>query len=414
MNDALSVWVEGALMGALSTRKGVWQFQYAPAWLANERRFTLSPHFPLREEAFADTSEERPVQWFFDNLLPEGGVRQALARYAGLSERDSFGLLARFGEESAGALTLVPAGEDFPEAGRYEPLSVEGLRELLQTQPEIPLIAAQGQLKMSLAGAQHKLGVRWDGETFWLPMGVASSHILKPDNARPQHYPYCPANEHFCMSLARAVGLPAPETVLLHLPEPVYIVARYDRLADGERVRRLHQIDLCQMLNKWPGYKYEAEGGATFRQAFESATATRQPAVAKGRLLRWLVFNYLVGNSDAHAKNISFLVRSEGLVLAPFYDLLCVKVYGDDTMAMTIGEENRFGWVTQAAWDALAEAIDVRRPFLRRIRVELAKRLPAAAKALLARPEFTAEERRFLERVVGIVEEHAKFVLEKE
>jgi len=242
-----------------------------------------------------------------------------------------------------------------------------------------------------------------------LPVGVASSHILKPDNARPQHYPYCPANEHFCMSLARAVGLPAPETALLHLPEPVYIVTRYDRLADGERVRRLHQIDLCQMLNKWPGYKYEAEGGATFRQAFESATAARQPAVAKGRLLRWLVFNYLVGNSDAHAKNISFLVRSEGLALAPFYDLLCVKVYGDDTMAMTIGEENRFGWVTQAAWDAVAEAIDVRKPFLRRIRVELAKALPEAAKALLARPEFTGEERQFLERVVGIVEKHAKY-----
>jgi len=398
-------------MGDLSAEKGAWRFRYAPAWLANERRFALSPHFPLRGEAFADTSEDRPVQWYFDNLLPEGGVRQALARYAGLSERDSFGLLARFGEESAGALTLLPADEDVPQEGRYEALSVAGLRKLLHAQPEIPLIAAQGKLKMSLAGAQHKLGVRWNGAAFWLPRGVPSSHILKPDNARPQHYPYCPANEHFCMSLARRIGLPVPETALLHLPEPVYIVARYDRVAEGERVRRVHQIDLCQMLNKWPGYKYQAEGGATFRQAFESLTATRQPVVAKDRLLRWLIFNYLVGNSDAHAKNISFLVRPEGLALAPFYDLLCVKVYGDDTMAMTIGEETRFGWVTKAAWDALAEAIDLRKPFLRRIRGELAKALPESAKALLAQPEFTAEERKFLEKVVGIIEEHAKFVL---
>lgn len=83
-------------------------------------------------------------------------------------------------------------------------------------------------------------------------------------------------------------------------------------------------------------------------------------------------------------------------------------------MAMTIGEENRFGRVTGAAWDALAEAIGVRKPFLRCIRVELAKALSGAAEALLARPEFTGEERQFLETVAGIVEQHAKFVLEKE
>ncbi|OGA37752.1 MAG: hypothetical protein A3G24_03560 [Betaproteobacteria bacterium RIFCSPLOWO2_12_FULL_62_13] len=110
-----------------------------------------------------------------------------------------------------------------------------------------------------------------------------------------------------------------------------------------------------------PYQKYEAEGGATFRQAFESLTAARQPAVAQARLLRWLIFNYLAGNSEAHAKNISFLARSDGLVLAPFYDLLCVKVYGDHTMAMTTGEE-----------------------------------------------------RQFLAKVVSVIEEHAKFVLENE
>ncbi len=410
--SALSVWTEGTLIGEVSADRDIWQFQYAPTWLENTRHFAISPQFPLRPEAFVDRSEERPVQWFFDNLLPEGGVRQALARYAGLSERDTFGLLARFGEESAGALTLLPAGEPYSAERRYERLSAEELRRLLRGQPEIPLIAADGRAKMSLAGAQHKLGVRWDGESFWLPRGAASSHILKPDNARPEHYPFCPANEHFCMSLARAAGLQAPNTELLHLPEPVYLVARYDRAIEGEQVRRLHQIDLCQMLGKWPGYKYEGQGGATFREAYQALESTRQPAVSHARLLRWLVFNYLVGNSDAHAKNISFLVRPEGLSLAPFYDLMCVSVYGDDSMAMTIGQENRYGWVTGAAWDALADSLGIRRAFLRRTRLELAKSLPEAARNLAAQNSFSDDERGFLGKVLVVIEEHAKFVEE--
>lgn len=404
---SLFLWGEGIRMGELSMDKGLWKFRYADEWLAHEGRFPLSPHFPLRGEDFSDNSEERPVQWFFDNLLPEGGVRQALARYAGMADRDSFGLLERFGEESAGALTLLPEGKPFPSDARYELISIDELRALLHKQAQIPLIAAAGKAKMSLAGAQHKLPLRWDGESFWLPIGAASSHILKPENARPKDYPFCPANEHFCMALARATGLSAPKTSLLHLPEPVTIVERYDRVILDGQVRRLHQIDLCQALNKWPTYKYESEGGATFREAFESLDGTRQPAAAKNRLLRWFVFNYIVGNSDAHAKNVSFLVRPDGLDIAPFYDLLCAKVYGDDSMAMTIGDEARYGWVTEAAWDALAGSIGIPKTVLRRIRMELAKELPAKAKTLIARPEFNDDERQFLLKVLAIIEDQA-------
>jgi serine/threonine-protein kinase HipA len=413
MNTMLSVWVEGVLLGSLSAEKGVWKFQYDAGWLAHSGRFPLAPAFPLRAGVFEDKAEERPVQWFFDNLLPEGGVRQALARYAGLSERDSFGLLARFGEESAGALTLLPKGSSFPAEDGYAPLSTGELRQYIRDQPEIPLIAAHGKAKMSLAGAQHKLGVRWNGRDFFLPRGgAASSHILKPENARPEHFPFCPANEHFCMTLARTLGLPAPVTTLLHLPEPIYLVARYDRSIDGEHIGRRHQIDLCQLLGKWPGYKYEAEGGATFREAYGAQERVRQPAVARERLLRWLVFNYLIGNSDAHAKNVSFLVAADGIDLAPFYDLLCVKVYGDETMAMAIGDETRFGWVTGSAWDALAESVGIRASLLRRLSTELARSIPPAAKRILTRPEFSDAERQFLGKVVSIIDEHAGFVAE--
>ena len=265
---------------------------------------------------------------------------------------------------------------------------------------------------MSLAGAQHKLPLRWDGTQFWLPQGAPSTHILKPENARPEHYPFCPANEHFCMSLARSIGLSASDTELIHLPEPVYLVSRYDRVTTDRQTRRLHQIDLCQLLNKWPDYKYEAQGGATFREAYLVLAQTRQPAPARPQLLRWLVFNYLIGNSDAHAKNISFLVDARGLALAPFYDLLCAKVYGDDTMAMTLGGETRYGWVTSKAWDEVARDLGLRPAYLRRLRLELAKDLPRAVPEILARPVFTDDERQFLAKVTAIIKEHTRFVLE--
>ncbi len=412
MTDALAVWVESARMGELSTEMGAWRFQYAQPWLAQREPFPLSPHFALRAEPFEDSSEARPVQWFFDNLLPEGGIRQALARFAGLSEQDAFGLLARFGEESAGALTLRPAGASRPPEDSYQPLSIDELRTLIADLPQVPLIAAHGRAKMSLAGAQHKLGVRRVGDAFFLPADAASSHIIKPDNARPERYPFCPANEHFCMALAGEAGLPVSESSLLHLPEPVYLVTRFDRYLEGERVRRIHQIDLCQLLNKWPGYKYESEGGATFAEAFTALEQTRQPAVSRDRLLRWLVFNYLIGNSDAHAKNVAFLVRYPGIVLAPFYDLICVKAYGDDASAMSIAGETRYGWITAKEWDGLAESLRIRKALLRRIRDELSRTVPRAARRIAERPEFSAAEREFLMKVLAVIDEHAGFVRE--
>ena len=411
--STLAVWVEGVLMGELSTAKDVWRFGYADSWLNAPDRFVLSPRFKLERAVVEDSAEERPTQWFFDNLLSEGGVRHALAQYAKLNEHDSFGLLSRFGEESAGALTLLPPSAPFPEHGEYIALPVERLRKLIAELPEMPLLAVEGEAKMSLAGAQHKMGVRYADGAFALPNGAASSHILKPDNARPQKYPFCPANEHFCMRLAYAAGLPVPNTWLLHLPEPVYVVERYDRrAADNGHIRRLHQNDLCQLLNKWPGYKYESQGGATFEEAYRALDGLRQPAVARERVLRWFLFNYLIGNSDAHAKNLSFMVGPDGLELASFYDLLCVKVYGDDSMAMTVGSQARYGWVDTDAWDIQTKLLGLSVTFVRRLRVEMARMLPIAAKRVLESPEFTGEERAFLGKIVGIIEEHAGWLVE--
>jgi len=404
MNAALVVWIEGATVGDLRTQRGGWWFKYRRAWLDSEGKFALSPHLPLRPEPFVDDADDRRVLWFFDNLLPEGGVREALARWAGMDERDVFGLLARFGEESAGALTLLPEGAEWHGGGGYERLSTGSLRELLGQLPEMPLIVAGGKAKMSLAGAQHKLGLHRTGDEFLLPRQAPSSLILKPGTDR---FPHVPANEHFCMALARRIGLKAPHSELQHLPEPVFLVRRFDRRIEGGRVGRLHQLDLCQMLNRWPGYKYEADGGASFGDVFQALERTRQPAVARLETLRWVVFNYLVGNSDAHAKNLSFLVGPDGLTLAPAYDLLCTRIYGDPDMAMSIGDQIRYGWVESADWDALARTAGVKASLLRRIRADLSARLPWEARQVLQDEAFHAEERSFLGQLVDVVDEHS-------
>jgi serine/threonine-protein kinase HipA len=271
---------------------------------------------------------------------------------------------------------------------------------------------------MSLAGAQHKVGLhrRADDDLFLLPEGAASSLIVKPDNARATEFPCCPANEHFCMSLARRIGLAVPPTELLHLPDPIYLVHRFDRVIEADQVRRLHQIDLCQLLNKWAGYKYESDGGITLQQAFAALEHTRQPAVSRGQLLRWLLFNYLIGNSDAHAKNIAFLVSKAGLTLAPAYDLLSVAAYGPahDFMAMTIADEPRYGWIESTHWTTLGRTIGVSPVFIKKLGHQIASTVPTAARQLLVveAGSMQPDEQAFVTKIIEAIERHAGYLLE--
>lgn len=398
-------------MGTLSTDDGVWSFKYDADWVGSAEGFPLSPHFPLSTVPFVGTSDDRRTEWFFDNLLPEGGVRRALARFARVSENDAFALLRRFGEESAGALQLLPEGAEARGPAAYEELTVEGLRDLLLKLPDVPLIAADGRARMSLAGAQHKLGLHRDGGRWLLPVGGPSTVIVKPANASVE-FPLCPANEHFCSLLARAVGVPAGATELLHLPEELFVIERYDRVSEDGPVRRLHQVDLCQLLNRWPGAKYESEGGIDIKTSYQALDETRQPAASRRQFLRWVIFNYLIGNSDAHAKNVSFLAGPDGIDLAPAYDLVCVRVYGAayDSMAMSIASEIRYGWVEKKEWEELSSELLVPRALMTRLRRELAESVPREARALLPRAEFTDRERAFLARIVGVIDEHAGHV----
>ncbi|MGF6768518.1 serine/threonine-protein kinase HipA [Paraburkholderia sp. GAS199] len=322
----LIAWANGERMGVLQDENDIWSFAYDAKWVASKQAFPLSPAFPLREEPFVDGSTNRPVQWFFDNLLPEEGMRIALSREAKVDRNDAWGLLRYYGRESAGALTLLAPDENEP-AGALSPLPFDELERRIQSMPQRPL-TADAPKRMSAAGAQPKLLVTMRGvppacELFEPEGNEPSMQLLKPD-ARAEGYPHSAVNEFFCMQLARAVGLNVPVTYFLRVPTPCYIINRFDRDTSTQPPRRLHVVDAAQLLNFAKDFKYD---GANAQKLREAIGTTHTRAHARLEIFRWAVFNVLVGNGDAHMKNLSFFVAPRGYMLAPFYDIVSTAVY---------------------------------------------------------------------------------------
>ena len=198
----LQVLINGALVGTLRDADNIWAFQYAGAWLASPGAFPLAPSLPLSTDWQVDGSSSRPVQWFFDNLLPEELMRQVLAKEVNVESADAFGMLERMGMESAGALVLQAEGAPQPEKG-MQPLTWEDLSQRIRNLPRASL-NKDAPKRMSLAGAQHKMVVLFDPKSQELsePLkGTPSTHILKP-NSTAEGYPHSVINETFTMLLA--------------------------------------------------------------------------------------------------------------------------------------------------------------------------------------------------------------------
>ena len=251
--------IDDALVGQLQETAGLWSFRYSEAWLSAPGRFALSPALPLQPEPIADGASSRPVQWYFDNLLPEEGQRTLLAKDARIDVADAFSLLTWYGAESAGSLTLSPPDAAPEQRAVLHPLTDAALSERIRQLPRAPLTRAAVK-RMSLAGAQHKLAVVFQDDALFEPSGAfASAHILKPDHP-DQDYPHSVANEWFVMQLAQALGLEVPAVHRRYVPEPVFLIERFDRVREdspeGAIWRRRHAIDACQLLGMDRSFKY--------------------------------------------------------------------------------------------------------------------------------------------------------------
>jgi serine/threonine-protein kinase HipA len=323
MNRQLDVFIDEKRVGQLFENTGVWSFRYAQDWISTGHE--LSPGIPLTAGLHQDEGTMRPVQWFFDNLLPEEGARlelMAFMRKDAAQTVDAWFMLEHFGAESAGAITLLAPGATLPPS-TLVPLSHEELETRIRAMPRQPL-SATAPKKMSLAGAQQKIAVVLQNGQLFEPTGsLASTHILKPD-VLSAHYPSSAVNEWFCARLAQGLGLTVPKVELRYVPSPVYIVERFDRKLEAERVRRLHTLDAAQVLSLSAAAKYAHSG---IRALLDILERCRTTATARTTLFRWTLFNILIGNSDAHLKNLSLYAGTDGYELAPHYDLLSIGAW---------------------------------------------------------------------------------------
>jgi serine/threonine-protein kinase HipA len=323
--SALAIWMYERQIGLLSRQRGVLSFAYTPEALELGAGLPLlSVSMPTRSRRY---SGDLPTA-FFDGLLPEGEARRMIAYDFGVNDDDVLGLLRAIGRDCAGALVIVPEGTNLDEAGLPEPISDADVAERIRNLRFAPLGVDQ-RVRASLAGMQEKLLLSRVDDGWGLPVdGAPSTHIMKP--AHPLLADSI-ANEAFCLRLASVLGVSSAPVALLEFDGlGVLAVERYDRTPpDAEnRVVRLHQEDLCQAHGLDGQRKYEERGGPSLRQCAALLDRWSSGAVELERLLDITTVNVLVGNADAHAKNLSLIHDATGEVrLAPAYDLMSTVYY---------------------------------------------------------------------------------------
>lgn len=348
MVETLSVFLNREPLGlvTLEGKGDRYGLAYAQSWLEGQG-YAISPHLKPGE------CESEKVKRFLSNLLPEGKWLEELSVDNQISKSNIFGLIALIGAETTGALTFQYDGADQePRPTEFREVGAEELTERIAQRQRISIANWDGKPRLSVTGVQDKLPImiRPDGAMGFGEGELASTHILKFGRRPDMHMII---NEFICMKLAELVRLPVAKVSLQRFGEPVLVVERFDRRRLGDKVDRLHLIDGCQMLDLPPTCKYErpfgtsGEGarirtGVSLPKLFAACRNCRIPAMAIRDLLNWTLFQMLIGNCDAHGKNISFFVGKAGIDVAPSYDLLNIDIYGDEferDLAMAVGDE---------------------------------------------------------------------------
>jgi serine/threonine-protein kinase HipA len=400
----------------------VFAFEYDPQWAESADTYSISPHILMTGQSASSSTVRR----FLENLLPEGRALDIVATTNQVPKNNIYGLIRELGQETSGALSFLPEHAESPSGGSTKrEISRAELRQRINERAQVPFMVWDGRVRMSIAGYQDKLAVYLEGDRFYLVEGeLASTHILKPEPYESR-LPMLVANEHFCMSLAARLGLVAARVSILRLPEPMLVIERFDRIQQGDRVRRLHIIDACQALNFPVSYKYERNfgsgrdvrqirDGVSFARLFSLAEYAVQKAVTRLAMVRWALFNYLIGNSDVHGKNCSFFCRRDGLWLAPFYDLVSVAQYEsiDHELAMAYGDEFLLPEITPFQWADFAHRTGTPRSLLAREMRRMGKSALDASAKQAADAVYVAAESQLVEGISLLVQAQAGKLIE--
>lgn len=409
-----------------------WSLEYDANWVASPNALPLSPALPLFSAT--NTYASGTIKRFVENLLPEGRALDISASTYGVTKNNVFALIQQLGVETAGAFRFCvdrlafTAEEQDIEKREITP---EELEKRLCQRDHIPFVVWDKKVRMSIAGYQDKLTVLLHQDNgisrmFLAAPPMASTHILKPEPTG-NNMPHLVANEYYCMTLAKRMGFPVPEVSILRVPRPILLVKRFDReliaSPTGLAVNRLHMVDACQACDLPVSFKYERNlgsneqvrhirDGMSFEKLFACVDQTVDKASAKLGLLRWALFQFLIGNCDAHGKNFSFFVERDGLVPAPWYDLVSVVQYPElsHELAMAFGDVFELEDLKGFAFADFAQRCFIPRTLLHREAVKVANSAIKHAEVVASGEEFIDEEKAFVFKLSAFVVQQAELL----
>lgn len=357
-HNALDVYLNGKLVGQFRReRTGAVDFRYDQSWLDWENAIPVSLSLPLREDRYIGD----PVIAVFDNLLPDNdAIRQSIAAKTGALGHDPYNLLAAIGRDCVGALQFLPHGEEPPDVSSIKARRIndEAISGIIGNLARNPLgIEDDGDFRISIAGAQEKTALLWRNGHWNLPLATTpTTHILKPqlgmlgngiDMTRSVE------NEHFCLTLASAIGIPSAKTRIADFGDRrVLVVERFDRTwTRDKRLLRIPQEDCCQSLSVPSSRKYQNDGGPTAQQIAELLKGSDQPEADRKMFFKALVLFWLLGATDGHAKNFSVHLAPEGRFrMTPLYDVMSAQPAVDANqirhnrykLAMSVGDNAHY------------------------------------------------------------------------
>jgi len=351
------------------------------------------------------------VRAFFENLLPEGVLRETLA----LEKKASsvFSLLLEIAGDNTGNLVILPEGEK-PQPNRYEPTTwVDIAGKFSGNNKNID--SEHGGNRISISGAQRKtaIGIDESGYPLW-PLGTTPSmYIVKPDIKVIDKVWSSAANEALIMRTAKHCSLDVAEVFY----EPISkscIVKRFDRNISDGKIDRLIQYDFCQISSIGSDRKYESEGGPGIKSCVDLIKKhSVQPGVDLKRFYQWIFFNLMTGNNDSHAKNLSFFqAPGKGLSLTPHYDLMCTRLYPglSKSFAYQIGGKSLPGEIGFEQISLMAKDLGLKPSYLMKIAFDVhSNLLPAMEKASFElEKSFGPSEKLLSERLIQKVRSIAK------
>lgn len=394
---------------------------------ANRLTFTYDDAYRIRPDA-TPISVSMPIQvrshsdkvitpWLWNLLPDDDAVVRRWARQFQVPATPFSLLATQIGLDCAGAVRLVPPerlAEAISRPGGITWLTEDEvaarLRDLRADSTAWLGRSFTGQF--SLAGAQPKTALLHQHGRWGLPHGeAATTHILKPAVVGLDDHDL---NEHLCLDAARRAGLIAARTRVARFGDQTAIVAeRYDRLKVGDQVRRVHQEDLCQALGYPPEKKYQHDGGPKPEQIVRLLRKAASPLNADNAVKRFfdaLVWNWIIGGTDAHAKNYSIMLAAGEVRLAPMYDVASALPYGTHErrlkFAMKIG--GHYDVVPYvASWSRAAAELDIPKEVAYdRVR-ELAARAPDAFAESAANADIVALKSDLPNKLVDIIAQRA-------